>query len=92
MKNDWVVHDIDSADLIQVPPPVPAKATNGASSWGAPASSAPSPSSGGGYRGSSGSNGSANGYGAPAGGGNDSERMARIEAKLDKIMRHLGIS
>ena len=68
---------------LQSPPPVPTKATNGAGSWGAPAAtSAPSSASRGTYGSSSGG----------GGGGGDSDRMAAIEAKLDKIMRHLGIS
>lgn len=77
---------------LQAPPPIPTKASNG---WGAPSSSsAPAPAPASASYGSYGGNGaSANSSSARnGGGGSDSDRMAAIEAKLDKIMRHLGIS
>lgn len=72
---------------MQAPPPLPSKTSNGSSSssWGAPSASTSAPLSGGGY-----GSGSASAGGVK--GGNDGDRLAAIEAKLDKIMRHLQIS
>lgn len=70
----------------QAPPPLPSKTSNGSSSssWGAPSPSTSAPLPGG-Y-----SSGPTSAGGVK--GDNDGDRLAAIEAKLDRIMRHLQIS